>query len=220
MFLSQWPGEKILLVWGASALDSVRLQTRGKRELPKPQHADYYGIVCTDNKASTVDLQQLYGGEPVLVVNAQKYSYKDMSNLSDTGYEKRLVYTSKDFPYWHHSFHVEALPFGFKNTVDPKALSYFCAFCMLHQKEPCQESLDCHHYVCSNCRPFNYSVCYHSAHKKEYLDILNDSLDLELLLCDGDGCTAHVNPDVGCSECQQGAYCSDECLREHHVCEK
>jgi len=204
MFLSLWPGQHVLIVWGSSALDAVRAQSRGQKTLPKPQNKDFYGIVCINHKASTLDLQQLYGGEPLLVINAEKYSYKDMSVMHESNYVKRTVHVSSLFPYWHHSFHVEEEPFGFKNTVDTKRLNRFCMYCLMMQDKKCEKSILCDHYVCHTCKPYNYSICYHAEHKKEYFEEDYDKgfFSSDLLLCDAEGCTHHVNSDVGCPDCQ------------------
>lgn len=220
-FIFSWPGDEVLLVWGSVALDAARKQNRGPKVLPKPQKGDEYGIVCVTNKAATISLQQLYGGKPVLVVNAEKYSYKEMSMLHQGQYGKRTVFISRNFPYWHHSFSREAEPFGFKDTEDPEALSFFCNTCLKVVEKPCQQTQSCKHNVCDSCQSFDYhDFCYHSSHKREYFeqDQTLDFLSTEMLLCDGEGCTAHVDSQIGCSMCQAGGYCSMECLWNHHVC--
>lgn len=221
-FILCWPGQQVLLVWGSVALNAVRNQNRGPKSLPKPQRGDFYGIVCFRSKASTVALQQLYGGEPVLVVNAEKYSYKEMSMLHQGQLEKRIVYVSQNFPYWHHSFRVEAEPLGFKDTEDSQALQSLCSFCLTVCVRPCVQSHTCGHNVCFLCEPFNYSLCYHSSHKKEYFvqeeHEQEDMFSMDLLLCYADECTAHVDSQIFCSSCQLGGYCSLDCLLKHHVC--
>lgn len=226
LFLSLWPGENILLVWGADALDAIRAQSRGTSALPpKPQCGHKYGIVLVSKTASTNNLYQLYGGEPVLVVNAEAYTYGQMCALSQGTFTRRTVYATPDVPYWHHTFMVQERPFNFSPALTGGGeIKTFCSSCLTRTPIPCTHYIHDTHPICAKCATFDIIECYHVSHKREYIEqedaciyFGTDSAP-SYHPCSADQCSWPVDDCVRCEQCNEKGYCSAECLLKHHAC--
>lgn len=236
-FLALWPGTHILLVWGVDSLNAIRAQCNNASATPpKPQCENKYGIVLTSKKASTTNLFQLYGGEPVLVVNAQRYTYAEMSGLCNGTFTKRTIYVTTDVPYWHHSFNVQESPFGFDLSIPPRPTAEggsntFCCSCA--QMKPCTAFVHETHAICSDCnwRIQNFYAdgtdfwCYHASHRREYVDhdrdFIVNGIDLGTdgyYACGAEDCAFPVDEQVRCHQCYENGYCSAACLNKTHAC--
>lgn len=217
--IAHWRGSTFL-VYGDKAFESIRTQY-----IPytKIQQGTKYGIFILKNDNVRPDIFQLFGGEPVLVVNAQHYKYQEIISMTQT----RTVWISPDFPYWHSSFKVENPPC--KNVVqDKEALQSLCMKCfgIIPSRERNLGLFSCgdlRHTVCSGCFEYEWT-CYHAIHKREYIPFEQamqyDGLEnMEMSFCIGGGdCVALVNPDVVCIECGASGFCSQLCLRLNHEC--
>lgn len=213
-FFTLWPRHSILLVWGAAALRAVRAQCKNKSAVaPKPQCGDKYGIVCTSPFTGQLHTFQLYGGEPLLVINAQMYTYEEMTSLAGS---HRTIYVSKHVPYWHHTFKVQENPFGFDIPSDPVE-NNFCCMCL--RMQTCKMYVHDKHYVCDVCTAqSNPEFCLHASHKREKMQ--DDLLEhLDYFPCNAEECIRNVDASVRCNTCFETGYCSVECLQNsNHVC--
>lgn len=214
-FFKIWPGKKILVVFGKKALDSVYSQST-----PIPHLKNVVIIPCAE-KPYLQSICDLYGGEPILVVDAQHHSYEYISSLhSDTFEQERVVCVTPDFPYWHHTFKVEEQPFGFfKVKKDKSALSCFCSIC-LKNFDSTSKKTECDHIICDNCSRELNPVCLHASHKREYIPFEDLLLfeDMDVTYCIREGCEGIVDPRVSCTDCGEGGFCSNLCLLLIHEC--
>jgi hypothetical protein len=215
-FLKVWPGGKILLVWGIKSFDSVLSQATPIDGLKN--------VVVIPWSKKTTKIQticDLYGGEPILIVNAQNYTYEEMASLSrDLFGRERMVCVTPEFPYWHHTFKIEEKPFGFFNVKkDKSALHSFCTFCFKKSNTPLMASIRCKHPICEECQLAVFSVCLHANHKKE-LEISKQTIqnDMNYTYCMRNGCEALVDTTVFCSVCREGGFCCNLCLLLVHEC--
>jgi hypothetical protein len=204
-----WPGGKILLVWGDSAFESVLSQATPVDDLKN--------VVVIPWSKKTTKIQticDLYGGEPILILNAQNYKYEETAYLSrDLFGKERVVCVTPDFPYWHHTFKIDEKPFGFFNVKrDEKALQSFCTFCFQKSNTPLVESIRCKHPICEDCQLALFSVCMHASHKRECEIPKYEDDDTNYTYCMREGCEAIVDTTVFCSRCREGGFCSVLCL--------
>lgn len=213
--LTYWPG-LTFLVYGKKAYESVR-----KQSIPfnKIQNGDRYGVFVIPKKDLRGDVFQLFGGEPILVINAYYYTYKEMTSMTN-----RPVWISADFPYWHHTFQMDNPPLA-SVARDEDALQSLCLKCfqIIPSEDPSLFSCDeLKHPVCKVCHSYDWT-CYHASHKREYVpfedSMIYDGLEnMEISFCTRGGCESLVNPSVVCLQCQEGGFCSNFCLRLNHEC--
>lgn len=216
-----WPGKYILLVFGKHAFNSVFTQGASCRHLKN--------IVIIPFTQKIVPIDDLYGGEPIFVVDAQYRTYSEMSLLhTNIVGKKRIVYITPDFPYWHHSFKVEEKPFGIFNVErDNEALETFCCGCfgLIDPAERDRLLKMCHNmcFACCASETTSETLCLHSSHKREYI-LPEDALffdglqDMDVAYCSREECDAIVDPRVSCKNCHMEGFCSELCLRLKHEC--
>ena len=219
-FIRIWAGTKILLVFGAKALESVYLQANPAAHLKNVVVIPYL------NKSEKIQsISNLYGGDPVLIIDASNYTYREMSELHQNEYGiDRVVCVTPDFPYWHHSFKVEEKPFGFFVVEkDNVALELFCSVCLRQSSDNTQKNrLGCKHPICEACAIEVNPICLHAHHKREYISYEDECMDflegVSITYCLRGGCEGIVDPRVVCTECYEGGFCSQQCLVLNHDC--
>jgi hypothetical protein len=220
-FLRIWPGTKILLVFGEKALQSVYSQAN-----PVAHLKNVVVIPYLDKSEKMHSIYNLYGGDPILVVNAEQHTYCEMSELHQNEFGiDRVVCVTPDFPYWHHSFKIEEKPFGFFVVdKDNASLNLFCSVCLRHVDITQNKTLACKHPLCETCALEANPICLHAHHKREYISYEYNEECMEFLegvsitYCTRGGCEGIVDPRVVCTECFEGGFCSQQCLVLNHDC--
>ena len=217
-FYKLWPGKKILLVFGKGAFESAYSQSA-----PVAHLKNVLVIPCIDKNDKVQSIWDLYGGEPILVVDAQQHSYQETSTLhNDVFDQERVVCVTPDFPYWHHSFKIEEKPFGFFQIAkDKSALSLFCTVCQRSFETRLESKhTTCGHTICDVCLHGLNPICLHSSHKREYIPFEDAFLfeDTNVTYCVREGCESIVDPRVACADCGEGGFCTKFCLLLNHEC--
>lgn len=223
-FLKVWPGTQLVLLYGNQSFSSLRdLETM----FTMPREDPRYGIFIMKKKQrknDRCDLVQLYGGNPVLVINAIHFTYSEISKLG-TGLfgETRRVHVTPDFPYWHHSFTIEQKPYGFTIEKDQSALDSLCSQCLCQFM--CVLTKKACHTICDACARANFELpCFHASHKREYIDQEDANLfdgvgdEFNIGFCPQAGCDDLIDPHIVCMNCQASGFCSELCLRLNHEC--
>lgn len=220
-----WPGSCVVLIWGNESFKALQ---RSATQFERIQQDCVYGVFVNSRttkkkKGFRYDLKVLYGGVPVLVINAMHFTYSEMSKLrTDILGETRHVYVTPDFPYWHHSFKVEEHPCGFAIEKDQAALDSLCSQCLCQYT--CILTKKACHTICDACARADFEMtCYHASHKREHIEFEDAALfdgltDLSVGYCLREGCPEIIDSSIVCFNCNVGGYCSELCLRLNHDC--